>query len=173
MICTPRSKRHREGATAVEFALVAGPFFLMMFAILELGLVFITDSVLENAMMESGRLIRTGQADDSTIDAAEFKEEFCSRMSIFESDCADRAHIDVTEIPQFSDPTLADPLENGESFDESKLGYDIGEPGSLMVVRIWYEQPLITPFLSKALSKLEDGKMLMTSTTAFRNEPYR
>jgi len=173
MIRRSRHRQHRQGASAVEFAMVAAPFFFMLFAILELGMVFVTDSVLENAMMETGRLVRTGRADVETIDEAEFKEELCGRMSVFAADCADRANIDVREIPQFRDPTLPDPLEDGETFDESKLDYDIGDPGSLMLVRVWYEQPLITPFLSKSLSELDDRTMLMTVTTAFRNEPYR
>ena len=48
-IRSARSKRRREGAAAVEFAMVAIPFFLMIFSILELGVVFVLDSVLETA----------------------------------------------------------------------------------------------------------------------------
>lgn len=166
------SKR-REGASAVEFALVAPIFFGMMFAVMELGIVFTVDSVLQNAMMESGRLVRTGRADNEGIDETEFKQELCSRMSIFENECTERAHIDIRTIAQFIGPTLPDPLENGKSFDEDQIGYDIGGPGSLMLVRVWYEKPLITPFLTQALSKLGDGTMLMTATTTFRNEPYQ
>ncbi len=166
-------KHRREGASAVEFAMVAAPFFFMMFAIIELGVVFVTDSVLENAVMETGRLVRTGQAEMGEIDEGEFKQALCDRMSVFKNDCDERATVDVREIPQFRDATVPDPMANGESFEDDELTYVTGEPGSLMLIRVWYERPLITPFLSQGLSRLDNGKMIMTATTAFRNEPYR
>ncbi|MCG6277611.1 pilus assembly protein, partial [Vibrio vulnificus] len=66
----------------MEFALVAAPFFLLLGAIMELAMVFVLDSVLEAATMDTGRMIRTGQADAQGFDAARFKEEVCSRMSV-------------------------------------------------------------------------------------------
>jgi len=77
----------RRGSTAVEFAMVAMPFFFMMFAVLELAFVFVLDSVLENAVIETGRLVRTGQAESQGFNATQFKTSMCGRMSIFSSDC--------------------------------------------------------------------------------------
>ena len=34
----------------------------MLFAVLEMALIFTVDSVLDNAAVETGRLVRTGQA---------------------------------------------------------------------------------------------------------------
>lgn len=166
------SRRRREGAAAVEFGMVAAPFFFMLFAILELGLIFVTDSVLENAVLESSRLVRTGQADMENIDAATFKQELCERMSVFQGDCGDRASVDVREITQFRDPAPPDPMADGETFDEDSLTYLPGEPGSLMLVRVWYRQPVFSPLLRQALARLGDGNAMMVSTTSFRNEPY-
>lgn len=149
--------------------MVALPFCLMMFAILELGMVFVTDSVLENATIETGRLVRTGQASAQSMTAAQFKTSLCSRMSIFASDCATRATVDVREIPQFA-TIPPDPMAGG-TFDEGVLTYTNGSPGSLMVVRVWYRQPLLTTFMAQGLSRMNDGAAILTATTAFRNEP--
>lgn len=149
--------------------MVALPFCLMIFAILELGLVFVTDSVLDNATIETGRLVRTGQADAQSMTAAQFKTALCSRMSIFASDCDARASIDVRVIPQFA-TTPPDPMADG-SFNDGVLSYSNGDPGDLVVVRVWYRQPLITTFLAQALPRLDNGTALLTATTAFRNEP--
>jgi Flp pilus assembly protein TadG len=165
-------RRNRDGSSAVEFAMVAFPFFFMMFAIIEIGMVFVTDSILENAAIETGRLIRTGQAAGANMTAAQFKTQFCNRMSIFSGQCTARATVDVREIPQFRNQTPPDPMASGTAFDPSQLTYRIGQPGSLMLVRIWYKQPLFTPFLAQSLSKLHDGNTIMTATTTFRNEPY-
>ncbi|MBB5747242.1 Flp pilus assembly protein TadG [Brevundimonas variabilis] len=152
--------------------MVAAPFFFMLFAILELGLVFVTDSTMENAVQETGRLVRTGQAQASAMSAQTFKDEVCERMSLLANDCTNRTTIDVRVIDQFRDVNPPDPMADGETFDDSELVFQTGQPGSLILVRVWYEQPLITPFLSEGLSRLGNGEMVMTATTTFRNEPY-
>jgi len=151
--------------------MVALPFCLMMFAILELGLVFVTDSVLENATIETGRLIRTGRAAGLGITTAdEFKASLCTRMSIFAPDCAARATVDVRVIPQFT-TAPPDPMSGG-LFNAGVLTYCSGGPGSLVLVRVWYRQPLLTTFLAQGLSRLNDGAAMLTATTAFQNEPF-
>lgn len=152
--------------------MVAFPFFFMMFAIIEVGLVFVTDSMLANASMETGRLVRTGQASKASLTAEQFKAQFCSRMSIFSSQCETRVTMDVREIPQFRNQNPPDPMASGTTFDTSKLIYETGKPGSLMLIRVWYRQPLFSPFMAQALSRLNDGKVVLQATTSFRNEPY-
>lgn len=152
--------------------MVGLPFFFMLFAIMEVGLIFVTDSVLDGAASDTARLIRTGQAANAHMTADQFKTQLCNRMGIFRGDCPSRASVDVRVLTQFRNQTPPDPLANGTSFDDSQLTYVTGQPGSLMLVRVWYKQPLITPFLAQALSRLGDGSALLVSTTAFRNEPY-
>ena len=77
---SPRGLLHnREGSAAVEFALVAVPFCVMIFAILEVALIFTLDSVLENAAISTGRLVRTGQASAQGLTAAELRPRVCGR----------------------------------------------------------------------------------------------
>jgi len=163
--------RARDGSTAVEFAMIALPFFFMMFAILELGLVFVIDSVLENATAETSRLIRTGRAENSAMTAEQFKTSLCGRMSVFQNDCNARATVDVRVIPNFSTPNPPDPMASG-SFQTTALGYDDGSAGSTMLIRVWYKQPLVTPFMNEGLSRLRDGSAYLTTTAVFRNEPF-
>ncbi|GAA0870431.1 hypothetical protein GCM10009116_22670 [Brevundimonas basaltis] len=161
--------RNRDGSAAVEFGLVVLPFCIMVFAILEVALIFTLDSVLENAAISTGRLVRTGQASAQGMTAAQFKTQLCNRMSVFSGDCETRATIDVRVIPQF-DTTPPDPLA-GDGFDPSGLTYANGNPGDLILVRVWYQHPLLTTFLSQALSQVGDRTAMLTATTAFRNEP--
>ena len=166
-----RFRRAQRGATAVEFGIVALPFAVMLFAVLELGLVFVIDSSLESAVVDTGRLVRTGQAQAASKDRDAFKEAVCSRMTIFEDSCNARLKVDVRTVTDFSAPP-PDPMEDGEEFSEDGLGYDDGGARSLVVVSAWYNQPLFTPFLKDALSELGDGSAWITATTAFRNEPF-
>lgn len=152
--------------------MVATPFFLMIFAVLELGMVFLVDSVLENAVVEASRVVRTGQADEGNLSAAQFKTALCAEMSVFQGDCAGRADIDIRVLPEFSEGLPASPIKNGV-IDKNDMEYDIGEPGDLMLVRVFYSQPLITPFMQQAMSRLNSGAAVISVATAFRNEPYR
>lgn len=157
-----------KGTAAVEFALVAAPFFLMLGAIMELALIFLVDSVLDNATIQTGRMIRTGQADAQGFDAARFKKEVCSRMSVFSSDCESRATVDVRVIGSFS-AKLPDPSKP----EELKDCYDGGGPGSLVLARVWYRQTVITPLMDQAVARVGDNRAtLLRSATAFKNEPF-
>lgn len=164
------SRRRREGAAAVEFAMLATPFFLMIFAVLELGLVFLIDSTLETAVVQAGRIVRTGQAQSAAATAAQFKNVLCARMSVFEGDCRSRAQVDVRVLTQFSQ-AIPSPIRNGE-LDTTQLQYDRGQPGDLMLVRVWYSQPMFTPLMSQAVSRMKSGAVVISVATAFRNEPY-
>ena len=101
--------------------------------------------------------------------ATTFKSSLCGRMSIFASDCASRASVDVRVIPQFN-TTPPDPMATG-TFNDGMLTYSNGAPGDLILVRVWYRQPLLTTFLAQGLSRMNDGAAMLTATTAFRNEP--
>jgi hypothetical protein len=166
-----RRRRRREGAAAVEFAIVALPFFFVIFAVLELGVIFLVDSTLEAAVQQATRLVRTGQAQTGAISPAQFRAAMCENMSVFEGDCQERAVIDVRPIPQFRDPNPPNPIVDGE-FDPDQTDFDPGDAGDLMLVRVWYQQPVFTPMLSRALTRLDSGDAVIQVTTAFRNEPF-
>ena len=76
-----RFRRNRRGSAAVEFALVAPLFFGLLFAIIELSMVFFASQVLETAVQDSARLIQTGQAQSGSYTAAQFKTDVCSRVT--------------------------------------------------------------------------------------------
>jgi Flp pilus assembly protein TadG len=56
-----------SGATAVEFALVAAPFFAMLVALFQTALVFFASRVLDETTEQASRYIMTGQAQQSNI----------------------------------------------------------------------------------------------------------
>ena len=54
--------RSERGNAAIEFAFVAPAFFALMLGILEIGTMTFSQFAIQNAVTETGRLIRTGQA---------------------------------------------------------------------------------------------------------------
>jgi Flp pilus assembly protein TadG len=161
-----RFSRARDGATTVEFAFVAIPFLLLVFAIIELGLVFLVSVTLENAVIDTGRTIRTGEVQTSGGTAATFKNALCTRMSWVGSSCASALSVDVRTFSGFS--------TTGAALSAAKPAspcWDPGGPGSIVLVRAYYNWPLITPLLQTGL-QTSSGKRLITAASSFSNEPY-
>lgn len=100
----------------------------------------------------------------------EFKTQFCDRLSVFKADCAARASVDVRALPQFDGADPEDPAA-GATFDESKTTYTAGNPGDLMLIRVWYRQPVFVPFAAQGLPR-QRGYTLISASSAFRNEPF-
>lgn len=162
----------RGGAAAVEFALISVPFFLLLFGIVELALIFLLSTTLDNATSEASRTIRTGELQNSGGGSADsFKAQICARLGWLEGDCAKNLYVDVRTYGAFSavtSPQNADP----KKFDPKLVTFVPGGPRSIVVVRAYYKWPFITPMVGKALVPQGDGTMLMISTVSFRNEPY-
>ena len=164
-------RRDQNGATAIEFAFVAAPFMFMMFALVELGVLFMMDVTLESAVSQTGRLVRTGQAHERAMGAADFKEEVCSRMGVFEDRCGDRLLVDVRVLPRFTGQTPPDPVDAEGELSEAGLRFAMGGPGDIILISAWYPQPLFTPLVSQGAEKVA-GQRVLNATTAFRNEPF-
>lgn len=162
----------RDGATAVEFALIATPFLALMFGVLELGMVFMVSTTLDNATETAARKIRTGEFQTAGGGSANtFKTAICDSMSWLGASCATKLNVDVRTFPKFADVTLTDPITNG-AFDSSKTTFVPGDREDIVVVRAYYEWTLITPMMNSGLASLGGTKRLIYSTVTFRNEPY-
>jgi len=163
-----RFARAERGATAVEFALVGVPFLMLIFAIVELGLVFLVSTTLETAVSDVGRTIRTGQVQTGSGTAATFKTAVCNKLSWLGSKCQDALQIDVQTYADYA----ATRTESGKSDVPTSMRWDPGQPGSIVLVRAYYTWPLITPLLNTGLQSA-NGKRIIYAATAFSNEPYQ
>jgi Flp pilus assembly protein TadG len=170
-----RFRRNRRGSAAVEFALVAPMFFAVLFAIIELALVFFSSQILETVTQDTARLIMTGQAQNASFTQAKFKEEVCAKLTVM-FDCLNGVSIDVQSYKAFSsvdiaDPIVTDPIDGKKDFVPPN-NYLPGGAGDIVVVRLFYKWPLFVTGLGFDLSNLRDNKRLLTATAAFQNEPY-
>jgi Flp pilus assembly protein TadG len=161
----------RRGATAVEFAIVATPFLALMFAIIDLGLVFLVSTGLDNAVDETARKIRTGELQSTGGTATTFKTSICDELSWLGADCSSALHVDVRTFPRFADVTFTDPTTSG-AFDDTKTAFTPGGSEAIVLVRVYYEWTMMLPGLNQSLQNLSNGKRLISSTVTFRTEPY-
>jgi Flp pilus assembly protein TadG len=165
-----RFRRNEDGVTAVEFALVAAPFFALVFAILETALIFFAGQVMETAVADAARLIRTGQAQTQKFDAAAFKKEVCARiLGLF--NCENGLMLDVRTYQSFNDVNFAKPVDDKGNLVPNFV-YQPGVGGDIVVVRAFYEWPTIVPTLGVDMADLANGKRLLSAAVTFRYEPF-
>ena len=166
---TRRFARNKDGAVAIEFAVVAAPFVLLLFAILETAIIFFASQTLETAVADSARLIMTGQAQTQSFDATAFKNSVCSRIfALF--DCQNGMYVDVRSYTSFAAADMTPPLDAKKNLVKT-FQFNPGSAGDIVVVRIMYEWPVYVSLLS--LGNMSTGNRLLMATAAFRNEPYK
>jgi len=164
----------RRGATAVEFAMVAFPFFMLLFGVLELGLLFMASTAIDAATTGVARQIRTGQFQASASNSAvDFKTAVCNGMSwISTADCMTNMSLDVRTFPNFAAISVTPPVKNG-AIDQTQLTFDAGASCDIVLVRAFYPWTLLAPVLEPGLPNLGANKRLLTTAVAFRNENWK
>jgi len=162
-----------SGAAAIEFALVAIPFFLLLILLFELALIFLLSVTLQNAIVTASRSIRTGavQSSSTPTTAATFVTTVCNAMGWLQGSCVSQLKIDVRPQNNFSSLVAPNPMASG-TFDPTVLTFNPGIAGQVVLVRAFYQWPLLAPGLDSMFSKTHNGIDLIVESTAFVNEPY-
>ena len=160
----------REGSTVVEFALIAPVFFALLFAIIETGIMFLAGQLLQTVTQDSARMILTGNAQTASYSSANFATYVCSQVPALLS--CNNISIDVKSYPSFSSISMSNQIDSSGNFISNNLQYTPGNPGDVVVVRLFYQWPLVVTGLGWNPSNLFGNKRLLVGTAAFRNEPY-
>jgi len=170
---TRRFMRRQDGSAAVEFSIVALPFLALIFAIMETALVFFAGQTLETAVADASRLIMTGQAQNQGWSQDDFKTAVCAQLNGGLFDCANKVLVDVRTYDSFSSVTndTTTPTTNNQ-LDPTKASYSPGIPGSLEVVRLYYQWPIYVSLLGYDLSNMGSGNRMLLATAVFCNEPF-
>lgn len=173
LVLLRRFARAKEGATAVEFAIISIPMLMMIFGIIELGLVLLVSTTLDTATDFATRNVRTGifqTTTDGTADA--FKAEVCANMTWLKNACSG-LQVEAETFDQFSEANMA-PLIDPMTFevDDPPRCWEVGNDGSIVLVRVYYRWKIFTPLLSQSLVNAGSDTRVLTSAAVFRNEPY-
>jgi Flp pilus assembly protein TadG len=169
-----RFDSNEKGGAAIEFGLVAVPFFACLFAIIETALVFFAGQVLETAVGDASRLILTGQAQAQNFQATDFKNAICTTAVQTLFTCQNIA-VDVQTASSFANADLSMPLNSTtHMLDTSNFNYNVTVACDIVVVRVVYEWPTFVRGLGLDLASAASAthKHILMSTAAFRNEPY-
>jgi Flp pilus assembly protein TadG len=165
-----RFRRARDGATAVEFALIAPAFLAIMIAILEVSYFLFAQQTLQTAAVEAGRLFMTSQG-PSQANLLDPNSKICTIIQPVLS-CGS-VMVDVQSYSSFSGANAGTPTltYDGQGNVTNTWSYTAGTPGQVVVVRLMYQLTTIRGPLGFVLSNLSNGMMLAMGVTAIRVEP--
>ena len=168
---TGRFLASSEGATAVEFALIAMPLFLMIIVLFQVGVVCLAQNELETAAERSARLLLTGQAQQANYTQNQFATAVCGYLPALFT-CANLM-VDVQTVNAFAAATTSAPTltYNAQGQVTNSWNYSPGASNSVLVLRVMYQFPVI-PAGSFSLANLANGSRLLVATSVFQVERY-
>jgi Flp pilus assembly protein TadG len=176
-----------DGASAIEFSLVAMPLILTLVGIIEVALVLFVNVLLEGAVRDSARYGITGYTEGG-VSREQMIRKIVEERTVGMIDMS-KVKVDTLVYQTFSDIGKPEPLTNdvnGNGQYDAGDGYadingngkwdadmgaaGVGGPGAVVVYRISYKWPLLTGLLTPLLGS--NGYVPLSVSTAVRNEPF-
>jgi Flp pilus assembly protein TadG len=187
-----RLRHDREGAAALEFAILAVPFMLLIFATFETFFAFAGEQLLANAVETMARKIRTGeitfgQGKPTDKTETEFRQLFCEEISILnmcsptEAVTAEKLHLDVRTFASFADMPREVPKVSTADYsdlDTTDFTFAPGGANSKNMLRAYYRWQIMTDLMRPYITNIRPADkpvptdFLIVQTSAFENEDY-
>src|SRR4051812_8353250 len=134
--------RDERGVTAIEFGILALPFFTIILAIIQTAIMFLATQVLDSALEDASRRVRTGQAAAYTI--TDFRNYMCG-YTYGLLDCS-QIQIQSKDIGAFGSVSKSAPQSCGTStctWTSTWQDFAPGASRSIMQVSAYYRYPLL------------------------------
>lgn len=174
---------HTEAATIVEFALALPILVALLIPTLEIALVYFAQQGLETAAEASARFVMTGQAQTTltgvkdakgnvvTTPQQQFKTYACGVLPPM-LECPN-LYVDVTSGNTYSASTLKLPTFTYDAKGQvtNTFAYTPGTQGSIVVVRLMYNWPVISMFGFNIANQPKSRRMLL-ATSVMKTEGY-
>ncbi|WP_027061005.1 TadE/TadG family type IV pilus assembly protein [Mesorhizobium loti] len=171
--------RDRRGATALEFALLALPFALLVFAILESCISFAGQEVMANITDDVARQLRTGQLRPADVAGTKLTTLICGKLEIIVStDCPQQLLVDLRQYTTFADAATASfQIQNGDvvlmqGTSSQTFANSPGPAESRNMLRVFYKWPVMTDLMAKSMANLSGGRTLHFASVTWQNEPF-
>ena len=173
----------KRGSTALEFALLAIPFALLVFAILESCISFAGQEVMANTTDDIARQLRTGQLKKANVTDASIKQLICSKLMIVTTNCPGTGSnasllVDLREYSTFADAAAAGfKIVNGDiqltqGANSTSFTVSPGLADTKNMLRVFYKWPVMTDFMAKQMANLSGNKTLHFASVTWQNEPF-
>lgn len=152
----------RKGQSTVEFALAVLLLLFVLFAIIDLAIMFYVNLTMQHAVREGARYAVTGRSDlgldRRTALIAKIREQ---SMGLYDRN---------RHVPK--DPSISVIKPSGVTFSNYTGTPTTGDPGKAdetIVVSLTYTWPLVTPFMKPFF---RGGEYTFTVKATMKNEPF-
>ncbi len=174
-------RRDDRGAYAVEFGLLALPFFGLLFAIVEVSWVSFNSEQLQAAVSRASRQVMTGTAQQNYSTPASFVSNLLcptdgTRILPNFMDCS-KLIVDVRTAAEFTDAANV----SSDFYAQSSLKYCLGKANTIVVLRVVYPMESIFPLsiynryigLANNVPNAPGWKHVLLASAVFETEPYQ
>jgi Flp pilus assembly protein TadG len=159
-----RRTRAQSGVTAVEVALIAPAFFLLLIGTIEFALMMATQQLLDNATFNASRVGSTGYAASGQTQTQTVTQILNNELASFGS------LINVNQV------TLTSTSYNDFASIGTGGTSGMGTPDQIVVYTVSYPWTFFTPMMGQILGSwnntLHAWVLNLTSQIVVRNEPY-
>lgn len=156
-----RRRRRQRGQSLAEFALVAPIFFLLVFSVIQLGIIFGTQNGLVNGVREAARRAATYRINEGSFDATVWGS-ICSTIKTELQQLGDRV------IPGYVQTRLTPVVSYAWTPNPETNEYSL-----VAEVSATYAHPLYVPLVSFFFDGTDgatDGSLSLTATEQMRVE---
>lgn len=179
--------RDTDGATAIEFSLLALPFMILVFGILELAIVFFTTTSLQHNLTTHTRDLRVGESASICGSIDDLRARVCNSLDV--QNCQQKLGVNITRIGSSQFDAAALGQFRGNSFtvtldasgnptsDIDLASFNVLDNGiqgnEILIAKAVFQHDLILPgrLTGLATSGLGNTRAL-TVTQAIRTEPF-
>ena len=167
-----RFRRNRRASAAVEFALVAPVFFALLFAIIETGIMFFANQVLETIAQDRRARLRPGKRRPNPSIRPQIRDHYCLlpvrhpsvHLRQYFRRCA-KLFVFLARDHRQRDRCQRD-------FHPGTLDYHPGRRRQHCCGAAFYQWPLFVTGLGYNISNLSGNQRLLMATAVFQNEPF-
>lgn len=172
--------RNDDGVTAIEFAFLGPLFGIGLLVTFETSLMLFTEYVIQTSVQEAARLVRTGQAQDKELSAAEFKTAICS-IAKFAFKCENNLTVYMKTAPTFAalEATVPSYISiTGGAFGTTngvpnKPPFECGQPSQAVALIATYDWRIATPWVMDGFANVVDDRTRrIVGFSIFKNEPF-
>ena len=156
-----------RGTNAVEFALLALPFFGLVLGVIQLGLIFLASQSLDEAVDNAAREIRTGQVRSVNTAVNVFSANLCDDIPII-MDCENNIEVSVQSFA-----SLADTSSTTLFIDDNPVitgDFETGNGGDLVVISAAVSIPIVGGSLFGTGNN--SGSTRLSTSLVFTNENF-
>lgn len=157
----PNRNKKRRGVSAVEFALIAPVFFLLLIGVTELSLVMLVEHLLESATYNASRTGKTGYVAEGKSQMDTVMASLMTRLGGL-SPLIDPTKLTITSTAYGSLSQIGQPEQGEET---------LGTAEQVVVYTLSYPWKIFTPMVGSLMGD-ENRIITLSSRIVVRNEPY-